>query len=66
MSNRSDAMTLFAAGIERLHAAQNELALAQKNMEDIRRYVQVGTMNQTRCYTYVMGRMTTITSYRTL
>ena len=33
-------MQLFAAGIERLHAAQNELALAQKNMEDVRHRIR--------------------------
>ena len=31
-----DDATLFASGIERLHAAQKELVLAQKNMKDIR------------------------------
>ena len=32
--------TLFASGIERLHAAQKELELAQKNMKDIRQQIR--------------------------
>ena len=58
--------TLFASGIERLHAAQKELELAQKNMKDIRQHIRVQEeiTNQILCYTYVMG-MTIITSYHT-
>ena len=39
-NSRCDATALFASGIERLKAAQKELTLAQRNMEDIRRRIR--------------------------
>lgn len=51
---------LFTNSMERLKAAQIELALAQKckwNAHD-KRFVPVDTSNVTVCYIYVMGKIT--------